>query len=105
MGFPTATGDEVYDPSKGQTMPIDGSPPGMANKGYKIVPTPVDAAEEAQRRDYRKANFRQELEVLINRCSMENGSNTPDFILAQYLMDALEAYDKAAVARTKHFTD
>jgi hypothetical protein len=43
--------------------------------------------------------FRQLIEEAINRCSMENGSNTPDFILADYLADCLEAYDKAIVRR------
>ena len=45
--------------------------------------------------------FRQELTKAINRCSMENGSNTPDFILAKYLMDCLNAYDNA-VSRRDH---
>jgi hypothetical protein len=43
--------------------------------------------------------FRKELEHLINRHSLENGSNTPDFILARYLTDSLLAYDKALQAR------
>jgi hypothetical protein len=33
--------------------------------------------------------FRKELEQLINRNSRENGSNTPDFILAQYIEGCL----------------
>lgn len=40
-----------------------------------------------------KIAFRQELEHLINRESMENGSNTPDFILAEYLAACLENFD------------
>jgi len=43
--------------------------------------------------------FRKELESLINRCSMENGSNTPDFILAEYLTDCLAAFDHAIQCR------
>lgn len=43
--------------------------------------------------------FRKELEVLINRHSAENGSMTPDFILAQYLVDCLGAFDKAVSNR------
>lgn len=31
----------------------------------------------------------KELAGLLNKYSMENGSNTPDFILAEYLMDCL----------------
>lgn len=40
-----------------------------------------------------KTAFRQELESLINRHSMENGSNTPDFILADFLAKTLELFD------------
>ena len=36
--------------------------------------------------------FAKELEELINKHSIENFSNTPDFILADYLMNCLEAY-------------
>lgn len=44
-------------------------------------------------------NFRKELEDLINRYSLENGSNTPDFILADYVRDAIRSFDKAVIAR------
>lgn len=46
--------------------------------------------------------FRHELEKLINRESMENGSNTPDYVLADYLFACLKAYDEALYAREKH---
>lgn len=45
------------------------------------------------------ATFRADLEALINRCSAENGSNTPDFILAKYLQSCLEAFDCAVRER------
>jgi hypothetical protein len=38
--------------------------------------------------------FRKELEALINRHSMENGSDTCDFMLADYLIYCLEAFEK-----------
>lgn len=47
--------------------------------------------------------FRHKLEALINEQSMESVSDTPDFILCQYLMDALAAFDKAVVAREKWY--
>lgn len=37
--------------------------------------------------------FKQELAAVINKYSMERGSNTPDFILADYLADCLAAYE------------
>ena len=49
------------------------------------------------------SNFRDELQQLINRHSMENGSNTPDFILSRYLQDTLEAFDEAVLWREKWY--
>ena len=43
--------------------------------------------------------FRKELEGLINRYSMENGSDTPDFILAGYMAGCLDAFDTALKLR------
>lgn len=47
--------------------------------------------------------FRKELESLINKYSMENGSNTPDFVLADYLMGCLVVFDKAVIARGRWY--
>ncbi len=43
--------------------------------------------------------FRRRIEAVINDCSMENESDTPDFILADYLKNCLEAFDRAVNAR------
>lgn len=48
-------------------------------------------------------DLRKEIETAINKCSAENGSNTPDFILANFLMGCLAAFDAAANARTKWY--
>lgn len=43
-------------------------------------------------------SFQDALANLINAHSMENGSDTPDWMLAEYLLDAdgdLEGYDGA----------
>ncbi len=45
--------------------------------------------------------FESELISLLNRYSLENGSNTPDFILARYLIDCLEAYNNALCRRSR----
>ena len=50
------------------------------------------------------SNFEEELTSLINSNSLENGSNTPDFILANYLQDCLNAFNKASVWRAKWFS-
>lgn len=39
--------------------------------------------------------FQHDLEKLINRHSMDADCNTPDFILAKYLMDSLKAFRTA----------
>jgi hypothetical protein len=49
------------------------------------------------------ASFQEELEQLINRHSKENGSNTPDFILASYLRTALANFDDTVKAREKWY--
>lgn len=49
------------------------------------------------------STFHNELESLINKFSMENDSNTPDFILAQYLHDCLGAFGNAMIHRDKWY--
>ena len=46
-------------------------------------------------------DFREELADLINRRSMENGSNTQDFVLANYLTACLIAFDNAVTERDR----
>ncbi len=43
--------------------------------------------------------FRKKLAALINEYSLEGGSDTPDFILAGYLMACLSAFDAATIRR------
>jgi len=43
--------------------------------------------------------FRKDLEKLINTYTLENVSDTPDFILAQLMIKALEAFEHAANER------
>jgi hypothetical protein len=50
-----------------------------------------------------QSDFRKDIEATLNRHSAENGSETPDFILAQYLIDCLGAYDKAVMGREKWY--
>ena len=48
-------------------------------------------------------SFQEELESLINQHSIENDSDTPDFILAQYIVDCLRVYAKTVKARDKWY--
>jgi len=43
--------------------------------------------------------FAKGLEQLINQYSMENGSDTPDFILAGFLVNCLRQFDSAVRER------
>ena len=43
--------------------------------------------------------FLKELTALINKYSLENKSNTPDFILANYLTHCLELFNSATLQR------
>jgi hypothetical protein len=47
--------------------------------------------------------FLSELEHVINKYSVENQSNTPDFLLAEYLRGCLDAYNQAVLARDKWY--
>lgn len=47
--------------------------------------------------------FQQDLQKLINKTSQENASNTPDFILAEYMQKCLEAFNHAVKAREKWY--
>jgi hypothetical protein len=47
----------------------------------------------------KKTPFHLGLEQLLNRESRENESNTPDYILAEYLVNCLEAYELATNIR------
>lgn len=48
-------------------------------------------------------DFRSELCALLNKHSMENGSNTPDFILNQFLADVLMCFNKAVRRRAQWY--
>ena len=47
--------------------------------------------------------LREEIQNVLNCHSAENGSDTPDFILAKFLTDCLAAWDHAVQAREKWY--
>lgn len=47
--------------------------------------------------------LQKELAEVLNRHSRENASNTPDFILAQYLLGCLTAFEEATQQREKWY--
>ena len=48
-------------------------------------------------------SLRSDLASVINRYSRENGSNTPDFMLAAYLCDCLKAWNAMTKQREKWY--
>jgi hypothetical protein len=54
-----------------------------------------------------ESKFQTELQHLINKYSKEGGSDTPDFVLAEYLVGALKNFDYAVRYRqsTKEYVE
>ena len=50
-----------------------------------------------------KEEFRDELESLINKYSIENGSDSPDWLLAEYLVGCLDVFDRAVRSRDQQY--
>jgi hypothetical protein len=48
-------------------------------------------------------NLRDEIAHAVNRYSTENSSSAPNFILAEYLVDCLAAFDKAVQRRAEWY--
>lgn len=48
-------------------------------------------------------DLKTDIKNTINRHSAENGSDTPDFILAEYLIGALELFDATTQNREKWY--
>lgn len=48
-------------------------------------------------------SFRLALTAIINQHSIENGSDTPDFLLAEFLTECLQAWDRSVQAREEWF--
>jgi len=47
--------------------------------------------------------FHEELEHIINKYSQENVSNTPDYILANFILGCMKAFDQAVKDRDKWY--
>lgn len=51
----------------------------------------------------RVTEFERELSSLLNRYSVENTSNTPDFILAEFMLRCLNAFDTGISDRERWY--
>ncbi|MCK5609508.1 hypothetical protein KAR91_46975 [Candidatus Pacearchaeota archaeon] len=55
-------------------------------------------------RSVREVTFEESLRALLNRHSKEQNSNTPDFVLSQYLINCLDAFDSAMEKRSDFYS-
>ena len=76
------------------------------NVGGHVVVAPVEALHSSlcvspgfDGEIPNRRSFEDELVCLLNKYSKENGSNTPDFILADYLIKCLETWNVIIAAR------
>lgn len=84
---------KIFDPESGKMY----CAPMMEGCPY------ADPDFEATKKASKESEFQKELEKLINRHSMENGCDCPDFILADYLMSCLRAFNFSTKAREKWY--
>jgi hypothetical protein len=61
-------------------------------------PVTITAAGEVVAQGLREA-----IMVALSHVNAENGSNTPDYILADYLVSCLAAFDRAVLARERWY--
>ncbi len=70
------------------------------------IPKPIEDKEPTafqwDREPFDK--FEVAVEREVNKLSLDNQSNTPDFILAEFIRKMLELFSKAVAARDKHKT-
>ncbi len=75
----------------------------IMDKAIKEIEKEFDGQIDEQEQVEPKKSFRKELKALINCHNKESGSDTLDFILAYYLIDCLDAFDRATRRRTKWY--
>jgi len=59
----------------------------------------IDLQKANQKQKRNNLLLKDELCTLLNKHSTEYGSNTPDFILANYLLACLDTFDVAVMSR------
>ena len=53
--------------------------------------------------DKNYSNLLNEITIVLNKYSAENNSGTPDFILAQFLLNVLKSWDEGVRAREEWY--
>lgn len=89
--------EKIYEPLSTQ-VPID-------DEILRVTPAvEPEKLGEATYAYQRQDEFEKELTALLNRYSLEGGSNTPDFALAQYLIACLKGFNAAVSGRAKFWS-
>lgn len=77
------------------------------NKDLGIVIRHLEFMSEVGKRELednlKTPSFTEQLRSIINRHSMENTSNTPDFILATYLCNCMDSFNAAVNQRSDRY--
>jgi hypothetical protein len=68
-------------------------------KEQEKIDLPNSKEKESNVKEEKIEAFKKDLSMVINKYSFENGSNTPDFILADYLYSCLISFNRASNAR------
>jgi hypothetical protein len=68
------------------------------------IPSTLGAVYEEYVGNGQSPSLWDEIQAVLNRHSRENMSQTPDFILAQFLASALEAYEQAVNSRDSWYS-
>jgi len=66
---------------------------------YCSCALPVWAGSKKKEKNMERGKFEKELAELLNQHSMENASDSPDFLLAEYLVGCLRTFNIAVASR------
>ena len=55
-----------------------------------------------KRARFKRAELRRDLSFVLNKHSIDNSLNIPDFILADYLIDCVISFDKLSTATLEY---
>ena len=86
----------LYTQNRGSLEPV--------KEVYHPRPGELDKLlEEARKESLKTSSFHKELESLINRYSCENESDTPDWVLAEYIERCLTAFNACINMRERWY--
>lgn len=91
-------GDYIIEGVGGEFYPCK---PDIFGRTYVPEDDDQDGEESISAESGPPVTFLSDLQNLINQHSIENDSNTPDYMLAEYLNDCLHAYERIVKTRDR----